>query len=102
MAEKVETILSRGIFTTRPRDFYDIYILGTTQSFDKLTFYKALEATAEHRGSKEKLSEKEAIITLIAGSSDLQQIWKKYQRKFSYARDITFEDIVNVLRILME
>ncbi len=31
MAEKVETILSRGIFNTRPRDFYDVYILGTTK-----------------------------------------------------------------------
>lgn len=35
MAEKVETILSRGVFTTRPRDFYDVYILGTTQEYDK-------------------------------------------------------------------
>ena len=35
MAEKVETILSRGIFTTRPRDFYDVYILGTTQNIIK-------------------------------------------------------------------
>lgn len=35
MAEKVETILNCGIFTTRPRYFYDVYILGTTQKFDK-------------------------------------------------------------------
>ena len=27
MAEKAETILSRGIFNTRPRDYYDAYIL---------------------------------------------------------------------------
>lgn len=38
MAEKVETILSRGIFTTRPRDFYDVYILGNTQKYDKRIF----------------------------------------------------------------
>jgi hypothetical protein len=34
MAEKVETIISRGVFSTRPRDYYDIYILSTTQKFD--------------------------------------------------------------------
>lgn len=34
MAEKIETILSRGVFTTRPRDFYDVYILGTTQKYN--------------------------------------------------------------------
>lgn len=33
MAEKVETILRRGVFNTRPRDFYDAYILTTTQKF---------------------------------------------------------------------
>ena len=26
MAEKIETILRRGVFNTRPRDFYDAYI----------------------------------------------------------------------------
>lgn len=30
MAEKAETILSRGVFNTRPRDYYDAYILSTT------------------------------------------------------------------------
>ena len=35
LAEKMETILSRGIFNTRPRDFYDIYILVKTQKYSK-------------------------------------------------------------------
>lgn len=48
MAEKVETILSRGVFSTRPRDYYDIYILGTTQKYDRALFLEALSATAEH------------------------------------------------------
>ena len=34
IAEKVETILRRGVFNTRPRDFYDVYILTTTQKYD--------------------------------------------------------------------
>lgn len=62
MAEKVETILSRGIFNTRPRDFYDVYILGTTQRYDKKIFLKALEATAIHRGSREQIIDKTGII----------------------------------------
>jgi len=31
LAEKFETIISRGILNTRARDFYDIYILTTLQ-----------------------------------------------------------------------
>ena len=50
IAEKVETILRRGVFSTRPRDYYDVYILGTTQEYDKEIYKEALKATAEHRG----------------------------------------------------
>lgn len=42
MAEKVETILRRSVFNTRPRDFYDAYILTTIQKFDKAVFEDAL------------------------------------------------------------
>ena len=48
MAEKVGTILRRSVFTTRPRDFYDAYILATTQNFDNYIFLEALRATAAH------------------------------------------------------
>lgn len=38
LAEKAETILSRGVFNTRPRDFYDIYILATSQEYSREVF----------------------------------------------------------------
>ena len=53
IAEKIETILSRGIATTRPRDYYDVYILLKTQinMFDVLTIKQALENTMRKRAS---------------------------------------------------
>lgn len=102
MAEKVETILSRGIFNTRPRDYYDIYILGTTQEYDKKLFQEALAATASHRGSTENIEDTKAILTLISGSEELQDMWAKYQKKFAYAQDITYERIIRVLEQLMQ
>jgi len=101
MAEKVETILSRGIFSTRPRDYYDIYILSTTQRYDKALFREALSATAEHRGSKSILSNHEAIFVNISESHDLRETWTKYQKKFPYAQDITYEAITEVLHNLL-
>ena len=97
MAEKVETILRRGVFTTRPRDFYDVYILGTTQEYDKGVFKEALKATAIHRGSLEKITDVNGILEQISSSGDLKDMWVKYQKKFAYARDITFESIINLL-----
>lgn len=102
MAEKVETVLSRGVFNTRPRDYYDIYILGTTQKYDKKLFREALAATAVHRGSTENIAETKEIITLISSSEELQDMWSKYQKKFAYARDTTYEQIMKVLEKLMQ
>ena len=51
LAEKIETIITRGILNTRPRDFYDVYILTKTQGYNAETLRKAIFATSEHRGS---------------------------------------------------
>ncbi len=101
MAEKLETVLSRGIFNTRPRDFYDIFILGTTQKYDKVLLETALSATAEHRGSIDKILDKKTILDTITASGDLSDMWGKYQKKFAYAREISYEDIICVIRKLL-
>lgn len=101
MAEKVETILSRGIFTTRPRDFYDVYILGTTQKYDKEIFKEALRATAMHRGSLEQIEDVDGIIEQISSNADLKNMWKKYQNKFPYAKEITFESIIKIVKSIL-
>ncbi len=101
IAEKVETILRRGVFTTRPRDYYDVYILGTIQEYDKGIFKDALNATAAHRGSTELISDVEGILKQISESDELKDMWEKYQKKFSYAGDISYEDVLVVLRKLV-
>ena len=101
LAEKVETILSRGVFSTRPRDYYDTYILGTSQKFDKQLFIEALDATAEHRGSKENITDRSGIIERIADNNELKNMWEKYRKRFSYASEIGYEDIIQVLKVLL-
>ena len=58
IADKFETIISRNIDTTRARDFYDIYILWTTQqqNFDKELLGQAILKKFEYRGSMNKLN----------------------------------------------
>jgi predicted nucleotidyltransferase component of viral defense system len=101
MAEKAETILSRGVFTTRPRDYYDIYILGSTQPFDRTVFKEALKATAVHRGSLEQIKDVTGIFEQIAKSEELKDMWNKYQKKYTYASNITFENVLEVLKKLL-
>ncbi|MDR1578762.1 MAG: nucleotidyl transferase AbiEii/AbiGii toxin family protein [Synergistaceae bacterium] len=100
MAEKVETILSRSILNTRPRDFYDIYILATTQGFDESLLREAIAATAAHRGSTENIADKKGLIDRISESSELRRMWTKYQRQFDYAVGISYEQVIEILRKL--
>lgn len=58
LAEKVETTLRRGELNTRPRDFYDVYILTKTQSFDYSVFVEALRSTATHRWREELMDKR--------------------------------------------
>ncbi len=96
--KSIETILRRGVFTTRPRDYYDVYILGTTQKYDKDIYMEALKATAEHRGNIEQISDVDGILKQISESDDLKDMWRKYQKKFAYASDISYENVLEVLR----
>ncbi len=101
MAEKVETILRRGVFNTRPRDFYDAYILATTQKFDKAVFADALKATAEHRGTAKQIADVPGILHNIEESPELRTMWDKYRKQFAYAQDITYEQIMDAVRTLV-
>ena len=101
MAEKVETILRRGVFNTRPRDFYDAYILTTTQKFDKAVFAEALSATAAHRGTAGQIADVPEILHNIEESPELRAMWDKYRKQFAYAQDITYEQIINAVRTLV-
>lgn len=102
LAEKVETILRRGVFNTRPRDFYDAYILATTQKYDMAVFEEALKATAVHRGTVEQISNVTEILNTIDDSSELRTLWDKYRKQFAYAEDITYEQIMDVVKGLVE
>lgn len=102
LAEKVETILSRGTFNTRPRDFYDVYILRTTQPLNKALFLEALEATAVHRGSSQQIDDRFAIIERLSQNEDLIQMWEKYRNKFPYASEIAYSNIMQALTELFQ
>ena len=101
LAEKAESILSRGILNTRPRDFYDIYILCTTKEYDKTVFKEALLATSKHRGTFEKIADIPHILDTIKASSELKKQWEQYRAKFSYAKNIPYEQTVEELRKLV-
>lgn len=104
IADKFETIISRNVDTTRARDFYDIYIFWTTQqkNFDKKSLKQAIIKKFEYRGSVDKLNNIDEIVEVIKESEALKEHWKNYQGKFSYAKDISYEDTVKELMEIVD
>jgi len=80
LAEKIETILRRSVGNTRPRDFYDVYLITKTQKFNKTIFHQALSATSAHRGTTERISNVPEILESIEKSEILRNQWEKYRR----------------------
>lgn len=99
LAEKVETIIRRATLNTRMRDFYDIYILNQlyADTLDYELFGRAINATAQKRGSTHFLSEASEIFEEIYHNEEMQKLWISYQKKFSYASDISWEEVMRAV-----
>jgi predicted nucleotidyltransferase component of viral defense system len=103
LAEKLETVLSRGITNTRPRDYYDIYTLYRLRgdTCNERMLLLALERTANKRGSSKILEDYPDIIAEIRTSEQLRNLWAKYQRTYEYAKGIAFDDTCDVIQQVM-
>ena len=103
IAEKLETVISRGDQNTRPRDYYDIYILTKLQysniNIERLK--KALSATTEKRGSSIVVKDYRRIMNAVENSDIMQRQWNNYQKDFDYATDILFKDVCEAVVKLM-
>ena len=102
ISEKLETVLRRGSLNTRLRDFYDIYVLHTTQSYDVSLLKDAFSATAHHRNTAGQVSDSNTILKHIENSMELRQQWDKYRREFAYAADLSYDDILKALTDICE
>ena len=96
LAEKYETILRRSVLNTRIRDFYDVYILTNfpSQNIDKTLLLQAIEATANKRESMALVKNAKSIIEIIKNDEEMQSRWDLYQKDFSYANDISWNEVI--------
>ncbi|MDD3369099.1 MAG: nucleotidyl transferase AbiEii/AbiGii toxin family protein [Lachnospiraceae bacterium] len=105
LAEKLETVIFRGDQNTRPRDYYDVYILAKLQhsNIDPKSLKQALQATSNKRGSSEIIGNYKRIMESVKESKVMQEQWAGYQKNFEYAADVRFEDACEtVVRIMDE
>ena len=106
LAEKLETVVSRNVTNTRMRDFYDIYILQKLygEQLSKDVLWDALVATAKKRETLEQIETEDIdeVFDEIQSSSVMENLWKAYQRNYSYSADIPWHTIMKSIRTLYE
>jgi len=104
IAEKIQTVLVRGISNSRMKDFYDLYYFGTSKfnEIEKNDLKKAINTTFEHRNSLRELNNYKTIINEICDSKLIRQRWKGYQNRFYYAKEVSFDSVItSIYKLLM-
>jgi len=104
LAEKLEMVISRGDQNTRPRDFYDIYILTKLQAenIDPETLAFALDATTRKRESSIVVKQYHKSMETVRNSEVMNRQWKNYQKDFDYAAGIEFGETCDAVVRIME
>lgn len=92
MAEKFEAIVSLAYDNTRFKDYYDIYVLSTTQDFDGKELMEAIMETFENRHTS--LTEIVAFEEGFAVEPLRQTRWKAFVKKKKAMLPVSLEDTI--------
>lgn len=93
LSEKIETIFSRLELNGRMRDFYDIYLIYNNEwkFINKDVLKEAYNNTCIRRSFNGNIKE---IFEVIKNSNSLKRRWNYYKKKYDYANNISFNDIL--------
>ena len=86
IAEKLDAILDLMEFSSRMKDYYDIYYLANKFDFDGATLTKALKKTFENRGHAFTIEQFEQVMA-FAENDAMQKKWKTFCRKIDTKTD---------------
>ena len=102
IAEKYETIIARGIFNTRMKDFYDIYVLinNNKEKIDFKNLILAIRNTFSNRKTELNIQDIKEQLNSMKTSKQLIKLWQNYQITALYSRNITFDSLFDSLEYI--
>lgn len=104
LAEKIQTVFQRGVFNSRSKDFYDIYVLYhlKKEEIDFGSLKKACQNTFKHRNTDFNIDSILGVLQNLKDEQDLKTRWKSYQKRFTYAEEVSFDDVISTAMELIE
>lgn len=99
IAEKIDAILSLMEFSSRMKDYYDIYYLANKFDFDGETLTEALRKTFENRGHTFTVGQFEQVMD-FDGDEAMQKKWKAFVRKIDAKTD-DYSTVLNTIKAFL-
>jgi len=100
ISEKFDAIISRFDFTSRMKDFFDIYYLARTFNFEGRKLQEAIFETLQNRGTSYGCSTFDNIESL--GSFEAMTTrWKVFLKKIKTPK-LEFEEVLNVIKMFLK
>ena len=99
VAEKLDAILSLMEFSSRMKDYYDLYYLANKFDFDPELLAEAMRKTFENRGHYFTIEQFNQVMT-FGSNAAMQKKWKAFVRKIDTqtdAFDVVLDTIKNFL-----
>jgi predicted nucleotidyltransferase component of viral defense system len=104
VAEKIETILSKGISNSRSKDFYDLFVLKKfeIENIDKRVLIKAFNEVCSYRNFVINKNDALKMIDMISSNNEILIRWKSYCRNVGYVGELSFYEVINSIRNWIE
>ena len=104
IAEKFEAIISRSVYNTRMKDFYDIYILlkEKKETINLVNMKEAIKNTFKNRKTNLSIFDINIELKQIKENNDLKELWKKYNLTAPYSNRISFKEIFEPLYFIVK
>lgn len=105
LAEKLQTILSRGIATTRAKDYFDVYSILTNHKdlIDLYILKEAFNVTMRYRETNYSKQQIVEILDSIKESNAMNDLYNAYKKEFTFAKNTEFESVYfKVRKVILE
>ena len=99
VAEKLDAILSLMEFSSRMKDYYDIYYIANNFNFDGKVLAEALEKTFVNREHAFTIEQFEQVMS-FADDSAMQKKWKAFCRKIDTKTD-DYSKVLEIIKVFL-
>lgn len=100
IAEKIDAILNLMEFSSRMKDYYDIYYLANKFDFDGVVLTEALKKTFENRGHVFTVEQFEQVMA-FENDEAMQKKWKAFCRKIDTKTD-SYSTVLRTIRSFLK